>query len=54
MLLMSHLAKPKGVEVSVTITSLCRRTIYDDPFIRNYIEDLLKNIRTQVHQSTVP
>lgn len=27
---------------------LCRRTIYDDPFIRNYIEDLLKNIRTQV------
>ena len=25
-----------------------RRTIYDDPFIRNYIEDLLKNIRTQV------
>ena len=27
---------------------LCRRTIYDDPFIRNYIEDLLENIRTQV------
>ena len=27
---------------------MCRRTIYDDPFIRNYIEDLLKNIRTQV------
>ena len=26
-----------------------RRTIYDDPFIRNYIEDLLKNIRTQVY-----
>ncbi len=26
----------------------CRRTIYDDPFIRNYIEDLLKKIRTQV------
>jgi hypothetical protein len=26
---------------------LHRRTIYDDPFIRNYIEDLLKNIRTQ-------
>ncbi|KAL5228991.1 hypothetical protein ABZP36_017256 [Zizania latifolia] len=25
-----------------------RRTIMDDPFIRNYIEDLLKNIRTQV------
>ncbi|KAA6423642.1 hypothetical protein WJX79_007481 [Trebouxia sp. C0005] len=25
-----------------------KRTIYDDPFIRNYIEDLLKNIRTQV------
>lgn len=28
--------------------SKCRRTIYDDPFIRKYIEDLLKNIRTQV------
>ena len=26
----------------------CRRTIYDDAFIRQYIEDLLKNIRTQV------
>ncbi|CAI7848415.1 unnamed protein product [Closterium sp. NIES-54] len=25
-----------------------RRTIMDDPFIRMYIEDLLKNIRTQV------
>eukprot|EP00252_Welwitschia_mirabilis_P014702 TRINITY_DN3245_c0_g1_i2.p1 TRINITY_DN3245_c0_g1~~TRINITY_DN3245_c0_g1_i2.p1 ORF type:complete len:442 (+),score=83.74 TRINITY_DN3245_c0_g1_i2:232-1557(+) len=25
-----------------------RRTIMDDPFVRNYIEDLLKNIRTQV------
>ncbi|KAK9824575.1 hypothetical protein WJX72_011432 [[Myrmecia] bisecta] len=25
-----------------------RQTIYDDPFIRNYIDDLLKNIRTQV------
>lgn len=25
-----------------------RKTIMDDPFIRNYIEDLLKNIRTQV------
>mmetsp|Transcript_5110 Transcript_5110/g.9638 ORF Transcript_5110/g.9638 Transcript_5110/m.9638 type:complete len:437 (-) Transcript_5110:163-1473(-) len=25
-----------------------RRTIMDDPFIRDYIEDLLKNIRTQV------
>ncbi|CAD5177661.1 unnamed protein product [Musa acuminata subsp. malaccensis] len=25
-----------------------RQTIMDDPFIRNYIEDLLKNIRTQV------
>eukprot|EP00123_Amoebidium_parasiticum_P013677 comp22092_c0_seq2/m.32222 comp22092_c0_seq2/g.32222 ORF comp22092_c0_seq2/g.32222 comp22092_c0_seq2/m.32222 type:complete len:159 (-) comp22092_c0_seq2:562-1038(-) len=24
------------------------RSIMDDPFIRNYIEDLLKNIRTQV------
>jgi len=28
--------------------SSCRRTIYDDAFIRQYIEDLLKNIRTQV------
>ncbi|KAB1213523.1 COP9 signalosome complex subunit 2 [Morella rubra] len=25
-----------------------RRTIMDDPFSRNYVEDLLKNIRTQV------
>lgn len=25
-----------------------RRSIYDDPFIRAYLEDLLKNIRTQV------
>ena len=25
-----------------------RRTILDDPFIRNYIEDLLRNVRTQV------
>lgn len=25
-----------------------RKTIMDDPFIRNYIEDLLKNVRTQV------
>ncbi|GER41047.1 COP9 signalosome complex subunit 2, partial [Striga asiatica] len=25
-----------------------RRTIMEDPFIRNYIEDLLKNVRTQV------
>nr|GMD12867.1 COP9 signalosome complex subunit 2 [Ipomoea batatas] len=25
-----------------------RRTIMDDPFIRNYIEDLLRNVRTQV------
>ncbi|KAH9305249.1 hypothetical protein KI387_009653, partial [Taxus chinensis] len=25
-----------------------RKTIMDDPFIRNYIKDLLKNIRTQV------
>lgn len=41
------------VNLMVTIViadsdSECRRTIYDDPFIRNYIEDLLKNIRTQV------
>ena len=26
----------------------CRRTIYDDPFIRQYIEDLLLNLRAQV------
>lgn len=26
----------------------CRQTIYDDAFIRQYIEDLLKKIRTQV------
>lgn len=32
----------------LNILGKCRRTIYDDPFIRNYIEDLLKNIRTQV------
>ncbi|KAM7257299.1 hypothetical protein ACFE04_013040 [Oxalis oulophora] len=25
-----------------------KRTIMDDPFIRNYVEDLLKNVRTQV------
>ncbi|KAL6565079.1 COP9/signalosome complex subunit Csn2 [Orobanche minor] len=25
-----------------------KRTIVDDPFIRNYIEDLLKNVRTKV------
>ena len=25
-----------------------RQTIYDDAFIRQYIEDLLKNVRTQV------
>lgn len=30
------------------VTQSNRRTIMDDPFIRNYIEDLLKNIRTQV------
>ena len=27
---------------------LPRRTIMEDPFIRNYVEDLLKKIRTQV------
>ena len=27
---------------------LSRRTIMEDPFIRNYVEDLLKKIRTQV------
>jgi COP9 signalosome complex subunit 2 len=25
-----------------------KRTILDDPFIRNYVEDLLRKIRTQV------
>lgn len=30
------------------IFAACRQTIYDDAFIRQYIEDLLKNIRTQV------
>ncbi len=35
-------------EVMIVLANHCRRTIYDDPFIRNYIEDLLKNIRTQV------
>ena len=35
-------------EVMTVLADQCRRTIYDDPFIRNYIEDLLKNIRTQV------
>lgn len=25
-----------------------RRTIMDDPFIRQYVEDLLRKIRTQV------
>ena len=33
--------------------NLRRRTIYDDPFIRNYIEDLLENIRTQVGTSGI-
>lgn len=32
----------------VLIFQTNRRTIMDDPFIRNYIEDLLKNVRTQV------
>jgi len=27
---------------------LVRRTIMDDPFIRQYVEDLLRKIRTQV------
>lgn len=27
---------------------MCRRTIMDDPFIRQYVEDLLRKIRTQV------
>lgn len=38
---------PKPLVKLVDIQSN-RRTIMDDPFIRNYIEDLLKNIRTQV------
>lgn len=32
----------------VLIFQTNRRTIMDDLFIRNYIEDLLKNVRTQV------
>jgi COP9 signalosome complex subunit 2 len=31
-----------------------RKTIMDDPFIRDYIEDLLKNIRTQVLLKVLP
>ncbi|KAL8095152.1 hypothetical protein AgCh_036559 [Apium graveolens] len=38
----------KGVDVyKCASLQSNRRTIMDDPFIRNYIEDLLKNIRTQ-------
>ena len=40
-----------GLQLSLDVCMgrlLCRRTIMDDPFISNYIEDLLKNIRTQV------
>lgn len=36
------------VTLVCTLTAPCRRTIMDDPFIRNYVEDLLKKIRTQV------
>ncbi len=35
-------------EIELRHSGLCRQTIYDDAFIRQYIEDLLKNIRTQV------
>lgn len=31
-----------------SMAAACRQTIYDDAFIQQYIEDLLKNIRTQV------
>lgn len=41
------LLSPKWIYGNIDIQSN-RRTIMDDPFIRNYIEDLLKNIRTQV------
>jgi COP9 signalosome complex subunit 2 len=41
------LLSPKWIYENIDIQSN-RRTIMDDPFIRNYIEDLLKNIRTQV------
>ena len=39
--------------VGAQLTCVCvradnRKTIMDDPFVRNYIEDLLRNIRTQV------
>jgi hypothetical protein len=30
----------------------CRRTIMDDPFIRQYVEDLLRKIRTQVRHAS--
>ena len=36
------------MDIIVMFLQSNRRTIMDDPFIRNYIEDLLKNIRTQV------
>jgi hypothetical protein len=36
------------VQNPVSGNTACRQTIYDDAFIRQYIEDLLKNIRTQV------
>ena len=40
--------KVSWLTIAAELFGKCRRTIYDDPFIRNYIEDLLKNIRTQV------
>lgn len=50
-LLMStlHVLKPRrpGRQLSPEYVG-CRATIYDDSFIRQYIDDLLKNIRTQV------
>ena len=35
-------------KLSLTSSPKCRRTIYDDTFIRQYIEDLLTKIRTSV------
>lgn len=52
MIIFVILIEERLFEVDVQIVNLLfqsnRRTIMDDPFIRNYIEDLLKNIRTQV------
>ncbi|KAL6587722.1 COP9/signalosome complex subunit Csn2 [Orobanche minor] len=41
-------AKPYKNDPEILILKSNRRTIIDDLFFRNYIEDLLKNVRTQV------